>query len=63
MLIEALSSDPSWVRRMSAALFLEVMADPAALPALEKAAADPHSSVRRNAAQAIAKLRKIKNKS
>ena len=63
VLIEALSSDPSWVRRMSAALFLEVMADPAALPALEKAAADPHSSVRRNAAQAIAKLRKIKNKS
>ena len=63
VLIEALSSDPSWVRRMSAARFLEVMADPAALPALEKATADPHSSVRRDAAEAITALRKIKNKS
>ena len=30
VLIEALSSDPSWVCRSSAALFLKVMADPAA---------------------------------
>ena len=63
VLIEALSSDPSWVLRSGAAQFLEVMADPAALPALEKATADPHSSVRRDAAEAIAALRKIKNKS
>ena len=63
VLIEALSSDSSWVRRADAALFLKVMADPAALPALEKATDDPHSSVRRNSANAIAALRKIKKKS
>ena len=63
VLIEALSSDPSWVCRSGAAQFLEVMADPAALPALEKATADPHSSVRRDAARAIAALRKIKKNS
>ena len=63
VLIEALSSDPSWVRRSGAAQFLEVMADPAALPALEKATADSHSSVRRDAADAIAALSKIKKRS
>ncbi len=63
VLIEALSSDPSWVRRMSAALFLEVMADPAALPALEKATGDPDKYVREISTEAIAALRKIKKKS
>ena len=63
MLIEALSSDPSELRRSSAAQFLEVMADPAALPALEKATADPDKYVRRDAAETIAALRKIKKKS
>ena len=63
VLIEALSSDPSELRRSSAAQFLEVMADPAALPALEKATADPDKYVRRDAAETIAALRKIKKKS
>ena len=63
VLIESLRSDPSGLCRMDAAQFLKLMADPAALPALEKATDDPDKYVRDISTEAIAKLRKIKRKS